>query len=302
MQLNAMHKEIIKLLRAEKYGLAGQLIKQLMQTGPNEPFVWTAQAKLQYGKKKYVAAKQSIARALQLNNAFGWAHSMFGCIEAKLKNHTEAIEAFEVALKLEPENTEMLYDYAEYLIETRIDLTKAHRLVTRRMILLPENAANYELLGRVLLADKELQEAEQSFKTAIKFDPSDEKAYVGLAQIELFHKKNAFTASEWIRAALLIHPDSIKLREYFNQAQRDKNEIFGMLWTSGVFYGSSIKWSVFLAVSLLVVVPFVIFLRERAPQMEAFVNMLFIMFIIYCMYAWSSRLLMRLLLERRWLN
>jgi tetratricopeptide (TPR) repeat protein len=302
MQPQAMHQQIHKLFHEEKYGLAAGLLKSMMQTNGNDPFVWTAQARLQCVKKKFLQAKQSVARALQINNSYAWAHSSFGVIEAKMKNHKEAAEAFEVAIKLEPDNVEVLYDYVIYLEETKIDLSKAHRLVTRRMILLPDDAENYELMGRVLLADNEIAEAEQSFRTAIRLDPALEKGYIGLAKIELFHKKNAFAASEWIRAALLIHPDSLQLRQYFNQAQKDKNEVFGLLWSSGVFYGASVKWSLFLAISLFAIIPFIIFIRDTAPQVAPFLTVLFSFFIAYCLYCWSSRIVMRILLEKRWLN
>jgi tetratricopeptide (TPR) repeat protein len=296
------HLQIQKAFQAENYTLAAKLVKEMMQNAPNDPFVWTAQARMQLLKKQFVAAKQSVARALQINNSFAWGHCMYGQIEAKQGNHKEAIEAFEFALSLEPENMDVLFDYATYLVDTRSDLTKAERWARRRLILDPDDANSHELMGRVLVASNELQDAEQSFKQAIKLDPLIEKAYIGLAKIELFHRKNAFSAVDWIRPALMLNPDSMQLRLYFNKAMNDKNSLYGFLWNSGLLYGANVKWNILLLISLLIMIPLYMFMKDSSPQFTSLLNIIFFTYFIYCIYAWSSRFFMRLLLEKRWLN
>jgi tetratricopeptide (TPR) repeat protein len=273
-----------------------------MQLDGNDPFLWTAQAKLQALRKQFLAAKQSVARALQIKNSFAWAHGVNGLIEAQQNNHKEARESFEFALQLESSNLDVLYDYSVYLIDTRFDLDKAERLIRRRMIIEPDVSVNYELHGRVLVAAKELKEAEEAFRTAVRLDAANEKAYLGLAQIELFHRRNAFAAVDWLRPALILNPDSYQLRQYFNVAQTDKNSLYGFLWKSGLFYGANVKWNWFLLLAFIVIGSLYFYLNEIEPMWSGLYDTFIILYIIYCLYCWSSRLVMRVMLEKRWLN
>jgi len=296
------HLQIQKAFQTENFKLAAKLVKEMLLNTPNDPFGWAAQAKLQLLKRQFLPAKQSIAKALQINNSFAWGHCLYGLIEAKQGNTKEAVEAFEFALSLDAENLDVLYEYASYIEGIRGDLVKAERLARRRLILDPDDPNSHELLARVLMANNELQEAEQSFKQAIKLDPMTEKAYIGLAKIELFHKKNAFSAVDWIRPALMLNPDSWQLRLYFSKAQNEKNSLYGFLWNSGLLYGANVKWNLLLFLSLLIMIPLYFFMKQSAPHLTTLLNFVFVIYFIYCLYSWSSRYMMQLLLEKRWLN
>lgn len=299
---NVIQLQLERAIKAENDKLSLKLVKDALRIASNDPYFWTVLAKLQLKQRQFLQAKQSVANALKINNSYAWAHSMSGCIWAKQKHHKEALEAFEFAISLEPENMEVLYDYAQYLEETRIDLEKAERFVRRRMILQPDQAVDYELQGRILLAANELVEAEQAFKTALKLDPLFEKSYIGLARLEMFHKRNAFAAVEILRRGLLLHPYSHFLRHYFNEALNSKNSFYGSMWGAGLFYATSVKWNWFLLLTLFVVPPLLLYFRSLDDQVASLTNIFLVIHLCYCLYCWSSGFLMRLLLERGWLS
>jgi tetratricopeptide (TPR) repeat protein len=302
MQADVVKLKIERAMKEENYKEALKNVRQMLRMTTNDPYYWTLLAKLQMFDKQYLAAKQSVAKALQLNASFAWGHSVYAMICAKQKNHKEAFETFEFAIKLEPENMHVLYDFAEYLLETRIDLDKAERFARRRIILDSDLVESHELHGRILMAANELAEADQVLRNALRLDPMNEKVYIALARLELFHKKNAFAAVELLRRALMIHPDSMYLRKYFNQALNDKNSLYGFLWSAGLLYGANVKWNWFLFFSIFIVPPLFLYIGNLDMKVESLMNLLIVIYVIYCVYSWSSRTLMRLLLERKWLN
>src|SRR5262249_33977902 len=94
----------------------------------------------------------------------------------------EAISQFELALRLKPAYPEALCQLISIsLIEKMPD--QALERVRRQILLAPNSAALYEVLGGVHLARNEIELAESAYSKAIELDPRSFAAYLALGQI-----------------------------------------------------------------------------------------------------------------------
>lgn len=192
--------------RAEESGdiaAALQYLDQVVTGNPRNSVVWAWMGNLEVEREQYAAAIAAFERALKLDpqlagalsgmgralESMGKLHEaevvlkksvivrptaarfvLLGDVQLQLHLDGEAESSFREALRLEPDNTEALFNLALLI---RPDASDQATMLLRRAIEIdPLYAGAYGELGFQLLGDKALDEAEHMLRTSIVLDPS----------------------------------------------------------------------------------------------------------------------------------
>jgi Tfp pilus assembly protein PilF len=133
------------------------------------PYLFKGVAQLQ--KNKYEAAVESLNAGIKLvsvNNALlVQFYTSLGDAYNRLKNHKLSDESYEKALKLDPENSYVLNNYAYYLSLRNENLAKAEAMSAKSLKLDAANPANMDTYGWVLYKLGRYPEALQWVEKAV---------------------------------------------------------------------------------------------------------------------------------------
>lgn len=108
---------------------------------------------------------------------------------ANVNDYGEATPLFDEGLLLDPDNVQMRLDYVQAAIAAR-DLRNAKQLAQDAVDRFPRNAAAHLALGRVLLLNKENQQAKKQMQAAVALDPNYADG-LALARVDLTLKEES---------------------------------------------------------------------------------------------------------------
>jgi Flp pilus assembly protein TadD len=135
-------------------------------------------------------------------------------VNDRLKRHTEAQRLYREALKLEPQNAQIVNDLGySYFLHGQLEQAKT--MLTRAMQLEPNNARFHNNLGMVYGHLGQTEEALREFRVA----GSDADAYYNLAFVHA-SKENHEQAKLCFQKALLSDPAHMKSREALSSFER----------------------------------------------------------------------------------
>jgi len=148
-----------------------QLSKEATELFPFQPafFLFNGISALQL--KKYQEAVDVLKEGLVISignpTITEQMHATIGDSYQALKNFPASEEAYEKALKINPNNTYVLNNYAYYLSLRKANLTKAKQMAERVIALEPNNASYLDTYAWILFQAKEYKEALDWIERAI---------------------------------------------------------------------------------------------------------------------------------------
>ena len=200
------------LLSAKRNEAALQILRKRMQQQPSDSR-WVqfdlARAYLVAEDYKSAASRaQEYIKALPQNAlptevASSW--SLAGIAEANLKNSDMAINAFQHAAKLEPDNDE----YCLNLTRELMDLSRYDEAIAAIHAGLAANPKSYALhlrLGAAFLASGRYSDSEKSFRELVDANDPLPISYIGLAQVLMRTGRDGDAAVELTAAEQKLGP------------------------------------------------------------------------------------------------
>ncbi len=137
---------------------------------PNQAVMWyyNGRSLLMLNKKEDAIKSLERARKLVVNNngMLLEINAMLGDTYHGLNRHADSDEAFEEALKLDPNNDHVLNNYAYFLSVRRVNLDKAKSMGLRLMKIKPDLATYQDTYGWILFQLKEYEEAKKYLELA----------------------------------------------------------------------------------------------------------------------------------------
>jgi Flp pilus assembly protein TadD len=198
------YKILLTYLLEGKENMVDSILAKFELT-PDTPAVTYSNAAVAFQHKKESEAKDLIAAAEkkfspQLNKLFAESFYEIGWMQKPAGQTRVALEittAAEKAQKAKAVAAEKV-DQAEQAFQQR-DYTAAKRLIDEADAADPNQPATLNLKGEILLAQKDFDGAENTFKQAAKIDPKFREAQYNLAQIP-FKKKEYSKARDRFEA------------------------------------------------------------------------------------------------------
>jgi type IV pilus assembly protein PilF len=144
----------------------------------------TELASLYYSNGKLGVALEELRNATNADAAYAPAYGMYGLVYMQMKDNKRAEESFERALRLAPNDADINHNYAWFLCQTERESDSIkYFLAALRNPLYATPWRSYAAAGVCSLKVKQVKDAEAFFERALKFEPDEPDALLGLGQI-----------------------------------------------------------------------------------------------------------------------
>jgi len=161
-------------------------VNQALKIAPNDSRAWVWKGNVDLHRHDYKTAMESYMHAVELDKEnpdarFGVAGAYYvtGQTEAAMSECKAGISRF-------PNDTRFYVSYAEMLL-TSPDAIKQHAqardLLEKALKLSPQSAQAYYLLGQIALEEGQLKEAEEDLLRSLASDPDRSKTHFALSRV-----------------------------------------------------------------------------------------------------------------------
>jgi Tfp pilus assembly protein PilF len=159
-------------------------LEEAVKLLPQSKKLWFALGFAQFEATKIDQARVSLSRALELDARFVPALAYMGVVAFKQTGYAEAIEYYEQALSVDPNQAMVRYLLAETIQKNQNpDLARAERELQHALTQDPKLAAARLSLGKLLANSSRDQEAVVQLETAVKVDPTLAEAHYRLGRL-----------------------------------------------------------------------------------------------------------------------
>jgi Flp pilus assembly protein TadD len=185
---------------------AGHWIERALVLDGNDSENWYVLGRIRYSTGKFREAVVAFTRTLDLAPASLKAENNLGLAYEGLNDAEKAIVAYRTAISLgeksgQPSEQPMIN--LAILLTHRSDLDGALTLLTRAVVLAPEDVSVREHLGHVYLEKNELPLAQMQLEKAVSLSPQDARLHYLLGQVYRREGNGDKANSEFARCASL---------------------------------------------------------------------------------------------------
>jgi tetratricopeptide (TPR) repeat protein len=210
----------LALLLREK-GLYPQVVERMKRIVAAQPGSWVNRYNLAIALLEAKRSPEAIAALEPLaaerpNDANVW--SLLGAAHEEAGNASEALDAYQRAVREDPENPDRYLDYTRLLIDLdRYD--ESEQFVREGLSHVQDAYALNMRLGSTLMMKGDYSAAREAFSKAIRSHPELALGYVALAQAYLRDRMEDAAASELARARTVV-PSDYMIEYYYGLALR----------------------------------------------------------------------------------
>jgi len=128
-------------------------------------------------------AKKVLRKAVELSPNDAEYHALLGAVLLDLHRVKEARQELRLALDLDPENRWGLY-FSALLEGSQGQVNEAASYTKQLLHAAPDDAESHIALGQILMQTGFRKSAEEAFRDALRIDPNNQDAYVGLLKTQ----------------------------------------------------------------------------------------------------------------------
>jgi serine/threonine-protein kinase len=231
----ALVTEFYRTNEAELVASASAASRRALALAPELPEARLASGFVAEVTGSSVEAEANYAKAIELAPGNDAAHRQFAGFFADLGRNSDARAMFERALALRPADWRNHYDFGRFLLLQSGDIEEGREYLDRAAELYPDGPAPVITLGYYDLMRGALDEAQESFRTALERSPHPMAEY-GLGLVHYYRGGFELALRSW-RAVLERVPDEPMYHSAVGDALRhlDEND------QAQAYYGSALK-------------------------------------------------------------
>jgi tetratricopeptide (TPR) repeat protein len=176
---------------------------QLIRLEPRSAEGYALRALSHINMQQFEAGEQDAREAIAVNPQDGFGYVQLGNLRLSQARYSEAIPAYQDALKHNPNSLDSLRGLVSAYIAGK-EPDKAISAVKAQIAATPANSAFYALLGAVLFhGKKDLNSAQTAFEKSTSLDPHNSAAWMELCEVQAAkgHLNQAIAANEQALAA-----------------------------------------------------------------------------------------------------
>lgn len=234
--------------------------------------------------------------AIHLAPDFGFTHYALGVAYTRLHKNRKALQAFEEAVRLDPESPDYLAALSEVcFLENRYP--EALEYAEQGLQQDAEHIVCNNLRASTLLKLGRRTEADANLQSILSREPenTDTHANLGYAALETGDYKRSF---EHFREALRLDPQNDHAREGIITAMKARNPLYRpllryFLWMDRFSKGGSIL----IIIGLVVFVYFIEEIANYIPIIKPFTNFIVIAYVLFAILTWMGESLFNLVLR-----
>lgn len=192
------------MLGFNQFERAISIIKEMAEIDPSNEKIQLSKGICHQKLGDYPAAIASYKQSVQINPEFLSGQVALASLYKQQGNYNEAIQAYEKITALEP-SAEAFNNLGNLFFEEGI-LSKAIDAFERALSISPENAMILNNFGNALAGKGKFDQALESYDNALSIDPNHADAYNNIGNVYKFQGK-LDEAARCFRSAISIRPD-----------------------------------------------------------------------------------------------
>ena len=177
ISLGDIHMESGNLEEADRY------YARTIEAAPNLPMAYRRAVAVDVALLRDGAAVEHLQRYLELQGEDVEALSILGIQQYLNEDRDGAIETLEQVLQIDPDNTKAHYGLGTVFSDRPADYSRALEHLRLAIAGDETNYTAYYLMGKVLAADGELEQAIDALKRVVELSPNFTDAYYRIAQV-----------------------------------------------------------------------------------------------------------------------
>lgn len=200
----AAYKQLASLMETDTREMekAEKLLKNAILLSNTDAELYQLLAYAQFWQGHLTDAKVSAQKAIDLSHGDAMSNSVMALATASDGGVERGKELMQQAINSDPKNILVLHRAAMLYRLYAKDDSRAEELVRQAMQLAPDNAANYFELSKIQVAQKKLDDAEQSLKKARSLQPDSPFRVRDLAEFYLYDVKKFEDANATYKASI----------------------------------------------------------------------------------------------------
>jgi Tfp pilus assembly protein PilF len=183
-QLTLYTQQAQALLDHGRAAEAEQRLAQALRVDPRSGLALGMMSLVKLQLREDAAALQLAREAVAADPGHEWGHRVLSIVLRFVGKHEQALAPAREAARLAPESPEVLRNLAVGLIQVHA-LTEAREIADRVALLAPDSARGPELRALVAAAEGRKEEAERSWREALRLDPENPTFHNNLALVLL---------------------------------------------------------------------------------------------------------------------
>lgn len=200
-----------ELQKIDKFAEARSLYEDILNVEPNHPGALHHLALIEHGNGEMHKAEKLLQKALKAMPNYHQAWNSLGTVLRKMRRHEDALRAFEKAIELKPDYADaitnrgnVMWDLGEYakaeeLYREALEADRTSDLVY----------VTHMSLGHALRDQGRLDEARESYNTALELNPDNAELLLAMGEME--RSCGDFEEAEnFIRRAIEQEPDYVE--------------------------------------------------------------------------------------------
>lgn len=209
--LRQAHADIV----SGELSMAIEKLSRVIESRPGDDAALSLLSMIQLMLGRKAEALKSAQKAVQSNPGSSNAHLILGYAHQSVFDLDLALAATGKSLALDNENVSAMLNLAR--LRFGMDAPEEALVAARKALLIaPRQGETHNLLGFILLADRQVDQAIASFKRAIELDPSLGEPHMGLA-LAYMRKGDTPQAMEEITTAVLLDPRRSLFMSYWGK-------------------------------------------------------------------------------------
>ncbi len=241
MSLDDLQDRAYGLVLLEQPRRAMEIYEQILTRWPDSTLALKRSAAVYMSLKEWRPVLTVADRLQSIPGNEVAAVTLAGIGHHELKHYTEAVSAAQSVLELDPELKEMPLPHGLFWNNLALDLmaigrTSEARDYLTRALQTSQDANLMELLGLTYSQEGEVDRAEQCWRKAVEWNPSNADALLGLGRLSL-NRSQPREAETWLKRAVQASPDALEpvynlARAYRLMGQTSEAEHFERLAAS----------------------------------------------------------------------
>jgi tetratricopeptide (TPR) repeat protein len=197
-------KEIHHYLEIGRYEKAKELLRRQLAEHPDQEELLYLTAFCQYWLDEYDEAAEACREALKNGASPEKCNALLGKIYFEQQDYFNAEGCFLEALRINPQNAEVLANYGFLMLKTG-HREKAAELIEEALRLEPNNEEVLHYAFYYYLARDKREDQMETLKELLETSGSEVRSLINIGMAELF-RKNYKSARECFRQAFLLDP------------------------------------------------------------------------------------------------
>ena len=267
----------------ERWEQAETELLRALAREPESPMLHFQLARARTGSGRKEAAIESLGDALRCDPRFVAAHVLLGALRTELGHYVQAEKDLLEALRLDP-SLPVAYRFYGDLMRVTGNKKKAIELYQRGLALDPDDAGLHSSLALIHSDDWSASSRSSSHaKRGLRLEPEETFSHGAMAQ-HFYERGRPFAARRHAREALRKDPANAELERYWLEIDRCTRIVYLPMYYWSLLVGRlpGRQFAVWGAMILLALG------AERLGFNKAFVGLLFLFYIVFCIYTWLA--------------